>query len=216
MTTPDIEFDYEFLEEGLKDIDPPEVISEISTEFAAEDKETPRAAHYRKKVSRGFAHIWKPLLQNPKTVDDAATILLYGPDAAKAVGKLADQDARARKIIDFATDGVDNPYVSVAFALIPMVLQLLRNHEDSLGVTAREIKIPIIKRSIRIKFGIKLGRFRNITTEPSYLTNYVLSDEKLLAVLNKQGIKVAFKNGGDATSNGAGTRSRFRRASAQG
>lgn len=208
------DFEAEFYIDGIDATsEPPEVTTEVSTEFAEQVQESARARSYRKKVSRGLGHLWRPLLQDPNTINDAATILNYGPDFARAVGDLADRDIRARKVIDFVTDGADNPYINVAVTLVPLVAQLMRNHEDKLDVSVHMLRIPFTKRGIRVKFGLKLGRFRNMTYEPSYLTRVVLSNPKLVETLNKQGINIAWSNAtADANGNGTGKPRRFRKA----
>jgi hypothetical protein len=213
MTAPDIDvsdFDYEFVTAEPDRPEPPDVTTEVSSDFADAKKETARAAQYRKKVSRGLANIWRPLLQDPNTINDAAAILNYGPDFARAIGELADRDAKARRIIDFASDGMDNPYANVLIAGIPLIAQLMRNHEDKLDIHVRTVKIPFLKRQINLKFGIKLGRFRNLTYEPSYITQHVLSDQKLIDILAKQGIKIGWPTDATADANGSKSNRRFR------
>jgi hypothetical protein len=203
--------DAEFYIDGTEpdETESPEVTTEVSTDFAEAKQETARAKQYRKKVSRALGTVWRPLLADSRTVDDAAAILQYGPDFARTTGALADQDAKARKIIDFVTDGVDNPYINVFAAGFPMILQLMRNHEDQLSVAKRKIRIPFTKIGFELKLGLKLGRLRNFTNEPSALTKHVLSNPALTAVLKKQGITVAWSND-TANANGTGKPSRFR------
>ncbi len=62
---------------------------------------------------------------------DAATFLKHGPGFAKAAGNLAAEDARAAQVVDMLT-APDSPYLMFAMVAIPMVAQLVRNHQPEL------------------------------------------------------------------------------------
>lgn len=66
---------------------------------------------------------------------DAATFLKHGPGFAKAAGNLAAEDARAAQIVDMLT-APDSPYVMFAMVAIPMIAQLVRNHEPQINEVA--------------------------------------------------------------------------------
>jgi len=117
---------------------------------------------------------------------DAATFLKHGPGFAKAAGNLAAEDARAAQIVDMLT-APDSPYIMFAMVAIPMVAQLVRNHEPDFktaGSTFKErraerkqaklagtrtrtavppVTVRIFKREFKvpIRFRIKLPKFKN-------------------------------------------------------
>lgn len=210
------DYDYEF-------IDPPEdqaepVETDVSREvdiagFVEQAEETARARKYRKSVANALGYLWRPLLGSPTTLPDGAAILAYGPDIAREAGKLADQDARARKVIDFVTEGTDNGYVALFAAALPLAIQLLRNHEDAIKPEVRGIRIPRTKIQLKVRFGIKLGRIRNLSYDPGYMANRVLSDEKLIAALAKQGLKIAWSNDSNSSESSSNGHKRFWRNS---
>jgi hypothetical protein len=170
---------------------------DIKADFAEPLPESRLAKEYRKKVTKALGPVWRGLLGSPVTVPDAATILTYGPDLAKAAGHLAEENPKARKIIDFITDGSDNPYAQLIAVAIPMSIQLIRNHEQALKPRKSKrvtVKIPFTRFSVHfpLQLGITLGRFRNMSHEPSELTYAVFSDPHISAALQKQGIQVNF------------------------
>jgi hypothetical protein len=206
--------DFEFLiddpedNESDEEVVTPEVTSENNAEFVHGAPESLTARKYRKKTAKALGHIWRPLLGQPQTLPDAATIIKYGPDIAKAVGDLADQDPRARKAIDFVTEGVDNPYINLLAFTVPMIAQLMRNHEHQIQPEFHGIRIPFTKREIKVKFGIKLGRLRNITFDPSYIQDSVFGDPRIQEALAKQGLTVAYPTTNAPTGNGRTSRKR--------
>lgn len=117
---------------------------------------------------------------------DAATFLKHGPGFAKAAGNLAAEDARAAAIVEMLT-APDSPYVMFAMVAIPMVAQLVRNHQPQVqkageswrqrraerkqaklaGVKTRASRPPItihvFKREFKlpIRFRLKLPNLKN-------------------------------------------------------
>lgn len=118
---------------------------------------------------------------------DAATFLKHGPGFAKAAGNLAAEDARAAAIVEMLT-APDSPYVMFFMVAIPMVAQLVRNHQPDIqkaGSTWRErraerkqaklsgakirtsappITVRIFKREFKlpIRFRLKLPNLKNV------------------------------------------------------
>lgn len=117
---------------------------------------------------------------------DAATFLKHGPGFAKAAGNLAAEDARAAAIVEMLT-APESPYVMFAMVAIPLVAQLVRNHQPEIkkaGSTWRErraqrkqekaagfkpqtatppITVRFFKREwkVPIRFRLKLPNLRN-------------------------------------------------------
>lgn len=145
---------------------------------------------------------------------DAATILAYGPGFADAAGQLADENEWAEKAIDILTSPSSAP-LTFALAASTFAFQLLRNHERTLQELpnarrnaklrkkamqdARKAEPPrftirILGREWPIRFQPKnrlkgvLGAFRSQTQDPTQLTYNVFSDQKVIAMLKKQGI----------------------------
>lgn len=128
---------------------------------------------------------------NKATVVDAAALLLHGDNVALAVGNLAAEDERVAKMVDLISGGTGNVYTATVMATLPLVLQLLRNHEPSLEHVTR-LRIPFTKRSIPMgRLKIKLGRARAATNSPEELYNHVFSNEDVMKSLQKKGIQVA-------------------------
>lgn len=164
--------------------------------FVQEVKETPRAARYRKKTVRGLNFLFKNLAGSPGTSADAAAIVEYGPQVAKAVGNLCDKDDRVRRAVDFITDdGIENPYVLVVAAALPLVFQLVRNHEPAIEKFAGlKLRIPFTKRELRIPFKLKL-KFTLVNRNsypPTQMMQHVFGNPVIAEALAKQEIHVAW------------------------
>lgn len=148
-----------------------------------------KAKSYEKKMRGLFRFGFNVTAQNPKTVPDAATILLYGPDISKAMGDLAAENAWAAKAVDMLTDGTDNAAAALLMASVPFVLQIIRNHEPVTDIQPhREIRIPFTQRTVSIKFRFKLRRFRQLTNPPDEITRHVFGNAKVQEALRKQGM----------------------------
>lgn len=147
---------------------------------------------------------------------DAATIIHHGPGFSVAMGQLADQDERAKRMLDFLTSP-SNPYINALLIGTSLIFQLARNHEkalhdlpDNVRATRRQRKamraaqkeapprftMRLLGREIpirwqpRVKLGALFTGFRGQTHPPDDLTNHVFSDPKLLKALADQGIIV--------------------------
>lgn len=199
---PDIDYEYAegFLdEEELADSEfiAGEDANAPESEFVEEKKESATAKKYRLKTRHGINFLITGLVQSPGTVPDAAALLYHGPAISEAVGNLADKDKRVRAAIDFLTeDTIDNPYALTAIAVLPLAIQVLRNHEPSGADVAKNIriKVPFTKRymqlPIKIRFSFKWTR--NVSYEPNYMVEHVFGNPSVQMALAKRGIHVAW------------------------
>jgi hypothetical protein len=170
---------------------------EPDVSFVEEVKETPRAKRYRIKAKHGLNFLMAQFAGHPGTVADAAAIIEYGPQVSKAIGELADNDARTRQVIDFLTeDGIDNPYILTVLAIAPMAFQLTRNHMKSEEITIKPgIRIPFTKRRINLpfKFKLNLSIVKKASEEPATLTERIFTNPGIREALAKRDIKVAWQ-----------------------
>jgi len=171
--------------------------TEPQTDFIEEPKETPRAKRYRLKVRHGINFLITGLVQSPNHLPDAAALIYHGPHVSEAIGNLADNDARVRKAIDFITeDTIDNPYALAIFAVLPLAIQVIRNHETVVEQLPGKFKvrIPFTKRYFRlpVKMKFSLRWTKNVSYEPSYLTTHILGNPNVQAHLAKRGINIAW------------------------
>jgi hypothetical protein len=159
---------------------------------------------------------------NVGDMEDAATLLRYGPSFGIAVGQLANQDEKARHAIDWLTKP-GNPYMSFTLTGLSMVSQLVRNHEKALSEIPNTIKmsrrerkamraakkaepprftIRLLGREIPVRMNFprlknSLGLLRVQTTVPHDLVNQVFSDRKLLNALEDSGVILIKKEHND-------------------
>jgi len=144
---------------------------------------------------------------------DVAAILAMGPDFAERAGILADADERAKKVLDMLT-APDNPWLMFAFAALPFIGQLFRNHEEQLKAVPGGIKktraerkaeraarprpvIHIGKRAIKLPFrlSIHINFLRQNTYEPQILVNHVMNSDKVRkAIFDKYGVTIGAKS----------------------
>jgi hypothetical protein len=145
-------------------------------------KETATSREYRDKT-RSLLKAAAFGCLNSELYSDAAAIFERGPAFAKAVGNLADTNQQTRNILDIAL-APESPWLTFAMVGIPLVAQILRNHEPELQampdrirmtrkqrkaqkeqaatqgtvpVTVRMVKIPFTKRHVPIKIRFKIG-----------------------------------------------------------
>jgi hypothetical protein len=182
------------------------------------------ALMYEKKSRKFLNSLFRQAVAHEATVPDAAAIIMYGPEFSEKLGDLAAVDPRVRRGIDMVTGGTENPYLAFAFAAAPFILQVYRNHESGLAPSAivnqvktsraqakerpvRQFRIPFTKRTIGIRFKLHFPLMANLTNDPDALSQYVFSQEAVLASLEKAGItKVAFN--GNAPQKPTRSRSR--------
>jgi hypothetical protein len=158
---------------------------------------------------------------NTGQMADAAAILAHGPGFASATGQLADADERARRAIDLITAPA-SPLLLFAMTAIPLVAQLVRNHEKQVAEVPQTIRqrraerkaakatgvqqpprftFKVLGRSIPVRFrmrfnvGKAFGMFRAQTADPDRLAFKVFSDPKLVGALQRQGF--SFRGGND-------------------
>lgn len=136
---------------------------------------------------------------NPATVVDAAALLIHGEAVSSSLGDLAVEDERVASVINFLSGGTGNPSIAVAAAVVPLVLQIMRNHEPALENITR-ISVPFTKGRIGIKvpsrIKIKLGKARILTNDPNALYRQAFLspdavEADVLGKLGKKGIRVS-------------------------
>lgn len=165
-----------------------------------------RAHAYEEKVSGVLNMVMQMLAGSPATVADAAAFIESGPAFASKMGDLAAHDVRVRKGIDFITAGTENPYAAVVLAALPLVSQIIRNHESDVAKPF-VIRIPFTKRTFkpRIKIRLNVAFMRGLTTTPRQLIHRVFGNPETKAALINSGIEVALpdyqlaRNDGHAT-----------------
>lgn len=207
----DYEYDGSFLDdEAIADSEflSGEDANSADADFVEEKKETATAKKYRLKTRHGINFLITGLVQSPGTVPDAAALLYHGPAVSEAIGNLADKDKRVRAAIDFLTeDTIDNPYALTAIAVLPLAIQMLRNHEPQGANVAKNlrVKVPFTKRyftlPIKIKFSFKWTK--NVSYEPNYMVDHVFGNPNVQMALAKRGIRVAWPTA-NAQHNGSG------------
>lgn len=170
---------------------------EPSATFISDKARSVKSRRYEKKMRGLFNTGFRAAISNPATVSDAAAIMMHAEPISRAWGDLADESAGIARAIDYITDGTENPYATAVITTMPLILQMLRNHEPQLEVKERGIKIPFGKRKgerITLKFGVKLRGVRNMTNDPEELATYVFNHPSVIRALEKQGLIVAKSN----------------------
>lgn len=156
-------------------------------------KRTARSKEYETKTTNFLSQFMQAFAGNPATIADAAALITHGPTFSAKVGDLADADPRVRKAVDFITTGTDNPYLSLALATLPLVAQVVRNHETEAPVRVG-IKIPFTKRTWKVPFSLKLRNpfLRSVTHEPPSLVSAVFGNPAIRAAMEQQRVVVAY------------------------
>src|SRR6185312_5900940 len=175
------------------------------------------AREYEKKARAGLNAAMRYTAQNPKTVADAATFIAYGDNFAAAVGEVAEISPQTRRMVDLIMTP-ESPWLVLAIAGIPMVTQLMRNHQATLEQVpqrfgtreqrkaAKEARkaakasskptftVKMFGREIGVRIPLrpKLSFFVSQTVEPAALTQAVFSNEQFVKALKKRGIDVAY------------------------
>ncbi len=154
---------------------------------------TVRAKEYEEKVSGILNVAMKTTAQNESTVSDAAAIISHGPAFASKLGDLADHDPRVRKAVDFITSGTENPYAALVVASIPLIAQIIRNHETEAPVKVG-VRIPFTKRTFKVPFKLRLRNpfLRSVTQEPKDLSSAVFDNPAIKSALLSQKVEVAW------------------------
>lgn len=172
---------------------PRELFDALDPRFVAAKRRPTGAPEYEKKLKAILKGAFDLTVQNPATVVDAAAIYQYQERIVTKGAILATENKSFARGIDFLTEGTENSTIAFAAAVLPLALQIVRNHEPILEPVPRGFMIPIIKKKIKIpiKVGIRLGRLRNATYEPRHMYDVVLKNPEVMATLLKQGITVA-------------------------
>jgi hypothetical protein len=188
-------------------LDAPEIASFLKK------TETPRAKEYRDKVNSLLSTAVQMRLGDPNGLADVSAILQRGPVTAIRAGALADDNENFRKALDVIT-APDNPAVMFALTVVPLVMQLFRNHEGQLqdvrtahaakkkltpdekkaAKAARpRVEFRALGRTWRLPFRFKfnLGSILKMNTyPPDMLTASVIGDPKIRTELTKRyGVK---------------------------
>lgn len=157
-------------------------------------KRKPSAVKYEKKTRGLFNTAFRLTVRQQKTLPDAATILMYGPDVSEAVGNLAAENEWVANAVDMLTDTTENAALSLVIAAVPFIAQIVRNHEPSADIEGpRTIRIPFIKRQFRLRFNLKFKQLRKFSHEPNALTQHVFTQPAVVEKLHKQGVTVVIK-----------------------
>jgi hypothetical protein len=173
--------------------DPASVPSFTATNFLVDKKSrSEKAIHYDEKAQGVLAIFMKMFAANEATVSDAAAFIEHGNVLASKVGDLAAHDKRVAHGIDLITSGTENPYVAVAMALLPLISQVIRNHETE-SAKPFEIRIPFTKKTFRPKIKIKLNIpiLRSLTIHPRLLIENVFGNAKIREAILESGMEVA-------------------------
>lgn len=184
----------EFIESSDPKPDPEYVNSDVESDLdpgfiADATKRKAAALRYEKKVNKTVSGLVKVAAQHPATVTDAATLFLYGPKLGRAFGDLAAEDERVAKAIEWFDSGVSNPYLDAAAVAVPIMLQLMRNHE--VEATPEGVKIPFTKRRITLRFRIKFPWLNKATDDPGHLYRQVFGNATVRQKMSERGINVA-------------------------
>lgn len=161
-----------------------------------------KAEEYEKKVTGIVGFAMRMCAGNPKTVADAAALIEHGEAFAAKMGDLAAHDKRVQNGIDVIASGSDNPYIAVALATLPLISQIIRNHETETA-NPIQVKIPFIKRIFRPRIRVRLNVpvLRALTEHPVSYIRRIFGDPAIKAALISNGIDVALPEYQD-TGNG--------------
>lgn len=165
---------------------------EPNSPIAAAPSRTKRAQDYEEKVNDLLRTIMNACAQSPGTVPDAAALIAHGPTLASKTGDLADSDPRVRRAVDFITSGTDNPYLAFSIAALPLIAQILRNHETGEEKRRVTLRIPFTKRLFTVPFRIRLKNpvLRSVTVDPKLLADSTFTQPDILAAMLSQGVQV--------------------------
>lgn len=171
--------------------------TERAQEFTTAPKRGRKAQQYEAKTADILRFAMQMTVTSERTVTDAAALLTYGGQVAEKMGDLAAADERVARILDFINGGTENPYLNVAMVAMPLVLQVMRNHESEAVQAESARTFTLFKRwtiKIPFKFRIRSKALRNMTHEPRrlYETTFV---PEVVQALEAQGINVAAYKG---------------------
>jgi hypothetical protein len=217
--------------EDLPDDEAAEIIRETVGEydepeptFVQSTTRGPVAKKYEKKIKTVLNTIFRQTVSHQAAVPDAAAILMYGPQFSEKWGDLAAHDARVRRAIDMVLEGAENPYLAAMMATMPLLLQVYRNHEETLSPKGaveairksradakqrepKRLRIPFTKRYLEFRFRLRVPAVQNMTNDPQQLAAYVFNNEDIIRAMRKAGIDTI---GGVNLNGDASTRSAAR------
>lgn len=151
-----------------------------------------KAYAYEKKSEDFLGFIMRLCASNENTVADAATLIEHGEAFSSKLGDLAAHDKRVAHGIDLITSGSENPYAAVVLAALPIVAQIIRNHETE---TAKpfEIRIPFTQRTFKpkIKIRLNIAFMRALTMHPRQMIQSVFGRDDVRQALISSGVEVA-------------------------
>lgn len=191
-TVPDTEWLAPDVPNGAADIAEPDY-AQPDTGLITQRQRSTKAKQYEKKIKGVLSAAFRVTAAHPATVPDAATILVYGPNWAEKAGDLAGDEPWFARGVDMFTEGTENSRLAFLTSSVIMALQFARNHEPTLQPNPDRagFRIPFAGgRRFKIKWGIKLGRVRELTHDPVTLTDYVFSNPAVIRAMEKQGIHV--------------------------
>lgn len=158
-----------------------------------EQKQSAQAKEYERKIGSFVGELFNTTVGNEATVADSAAFILYGGQFARAWGNLADKDVNVRKAVDWITAPSTNPYALAVVATLPLVLQIVRNHEDV--ELERPLKFRFFRKEFKfhIKWGLRIRNrfFRSRTKDPESLVRQVYSDPDIIEQMKAEGIEPA-------------------------
>ena len=174
--------------------DPEIKFHDVPSSVAAAPERTRRAEEYERKITDVLSQIMRMCAANEGTVADAATLIQHGPAFASKAGDLADQDDRVRKAVDMITSGTENPYIALGLATLPILAQVMRNHETGDVAKRVHIRIPFTKRSFKLPFKLRLSNpfVRSLTVPPEHITMATFGNPEIRTALAQQGIDLAW------------------------
>lgn len=156
------------------------------------------AREYEGKAAAFLGLLTRGTISDPDTIADAAAYLAYGDKLAAATGELADEYEPARKVID-AIASPSSPLIAFGLAALPLVAQLMRNHEKEIVKPVRSlrvnVKIPFRKKPLNVSVPLRLKltkKLRAQTVEPKTCAGLVFGNPDVVKALKKRGIDVAW------------------------
>lgn len=159
---------------------------------------TATAREYEAKAAAFLGLLTRGTIGDPNTIADAAAFLAYGDKMAAATGELAAEYEPARKIID-AVSSPESAVVGFALAALPLIAQLMRNHEKEIVKPVKSVriawKVPFRKNPVNIRIPARFRmpkRLRAQTVEPKTCASLVFGNPDVIRALRKRGIDVAW------------------------
>lgn len=167
------------------------------------DNRPERAKAYEEKTAGLLNFLMRACAANEGSVADAAAFIEHGPGIASKAGDLAHKDVRVRKAIDFLSQGTDNPYVALGLSVVPLLMQVIRNHESE-ATRPIQVRIPLTKKTFtpRVRIRLRNGLLRSMTSAPRSLIQKVFGDPAIKAALISTGVDVALPEYQTVSSNG--------------